>query len=90
MKDVCINKFLIALVTFSLSSSVCFTKMSVRSTVLIENDRKAMIENWKRYIDKGKTFGALLTGLSKAFDCLLHNHIISKIKAYGFTQLSLL
>ena len=57
---------------------------------MIENDRKAMIENWKRYIDKGKTFGALLTGLSKAFDCLLHNHIISKIKAYGFTQLSLL
>ena len=31
-----------------------------------------MLETWKRSVDKGKVFGALLTDLSKAFDCLNH------------------
>ena len=32
----------------------------------------AMLEKWKNAVDKGKVFGALLTDLSKAFDCLPH------------------
>ena len=32
----------------------------------------AMIEKWKNSADKGKTFGAIITDLSKAFDCLSH------------------
>ena len=30
----------------------------------------AMFQKWKSGFDKGKSFGALLTDLSKAFDCL--------------------
>ena len=30
----------------------------------------SMLEKWKTAIDNKKTFGALLTDLSKAFDCL--------------------
>ena len=30
----------------------------------------ALLEKWKRSIDRGKVFGALLKDLSKAFDCL--------------------
>ena len=45
----------------------------------------SMIEKWKKSVDSGKTFAALLTNLSKAFDCLLHNRIIAKLNAYGFS-----
>ena len=42
-----------------------------------------MLETWKRSVDKGKVFGALLTDLSKAFDCL--DHESAKLNAYGFS-----
>ena len=32
----------------------------------------SLIEKWKKSIDNGGPFGALITDLSKAFDCLSH------------------
>ena len=45
----------------------------------------ALLENWKSSIDRGKVFGALLTDLSKTFDCLNHDLLIVKLNAYGFS-----
>ena len=36
-----------------------------------------MVEKWKRMLDNGGTCGALLTDLSKAFDCLPHDLLLS-------------
>ena len=40
-----------------------------------------MFETWKGASDNNKVFGALLTDLSKAFDCLSHDLLIAKLHA---------
>ena len=49
----------------------------------------SLIEKWKKSIDNGGAFGALITDLSKAFDCLSHELLIAKLEAYGFDEKSL-
>ena len=44
-----------------------------------------MLETWKRSVDKDKVFSALLTDLSRAFECLNHELLTAKLNAYGFS-----
>ena len=45
---------------------------------------------WKKALDERKVGGAILTHLSKAFDCLSHDLLIAKLAAYGFEKSALL
>ena len=44
---------------------------------------RTMIEKWRASLDQNGTCAALLTDLSKAFDCLPHDLLIAKLHAYG-------
>lgn len=44
-----------------------------------------MLKQWKSEADKRKLIEALLTDLSKAFDCFSHKLIIAKLNIYGFS-----
>ena len=44
-----------------------------------------MLEKWKRSVDSGKAFGALLTDLSTVFDRFDHKLLIAKLNASRFS-----
>ena len=48
-----------------------------------------MIEKFKEAIDRGNKFGALLTDLSAAFNCISDPFFIAKLYTYGVPPLSL-
>ena len=48
-----------------------------------------LLENCKKALDQGNENSALLTALTKAFDCLPHDLIFAKLHAYGFSIKSL-
>ena len=43
-----------------------------------------MVENCKKVLDQENEYGALLTDLFQAFDCLQHDLIVPKHHAHGF------
>ena len=47
-----------------------------------------LLEQWKESVDQGLVFGALLTDLSKAFDCLSHELLVAKLSSYGMEDLA--
>ena len=57
---------------------------SFRQGYSVQHCLFVMVEKWRQCLDNGGVSGALLTDLSKAFDCILHDLLIAKIAAYGF------
>ena len=45
-----------------------------------------LLEEWRLYLDNNYFVGAVMTGLSKAFDCIPHVLLIAKLEAYGFDK----
>ena len=48
-----------------------------------------LVEEWREYLDENFAVGAVLTDLSKAFDCIAHDLPIAKLGAYGFSDTAL-
>ena len=55
-----------------------------RKNMNAQNCLLVMLEKWRHCLDNGGSTGVLLTDLSKAFDCLIHDLLIAKLHAYGF------
>ena len=54
-----------------------------------QNCLLVMLENLKKSADDGNQFGALLTDLSKAFDCIDHKLLMAKLFCYGVSPSAL-
>ena len=48
-----------------------------------------LVEEWRKHLDKNFVVGAMLTDLSKAFDCIAHDLLIAKLAVYGFSDKAL-
>ena len=48
-----------------------------------------MIEKATKTLDKDGTFGAILTDLSKAFDCMTHDLLVAKCHTLNFERTQL-
>ena len=75
----CLNKQLEKYFQALLSKYQC----GVRKGYSVINALLPMLEKWKKSLDEDGVFGALLTDLSKAFECLPLELVIAKLDAYG-------
>ena len=60
-----------------------------RKNMSAQNCLLFMLEKWRKCLDNKGSTGVILTDLSKAFDCLIHDLLIAKLNAYGFDYNSL-
>ena len=60
-----------------------------RKDFTAQHSLPSILKKWKSAVDNKKVFDALLMDLSEAFDCLSHDLLIAKLKAYGFSMAAL-
>ena len=81
LKSLCADNSRITWTIFFRNFSLVLGKVTVCNIVYLDK--------WKKAVDSNKVFGAILTDLSKAFDCVCHDLLIAKRSPNGLSLLAL-
>ena len=57
----------------------------VEQSIAYKKKRVAILEKWKSVVHNKSNFGAVLSDLPKALDCLPHDLLLAKLNTYGFS-----
>ena len=57
-----------------------------RKSFSTEHVHIRLLQDWRNKLDNNNVVGAVLTDLSKAFDCIPHDLLVAKLDAYGFNR----
>ena len=57
----------------------------VEQSIAYKKKRVAILEKWKSVVDNKSNFGAVLSDLPRALDCLPHDLLLAKLNTYGFS-----
>ena len=78
LRDLCTIRLIITWIQNYQLINAGFEKSNLKNCLLF------MVEKLRQCLNNKGSTGILLTDLSKAFDCLVHDLLIAKLHAYGF------
>ena len=84
--DKVFEKLLSRQVTAYMEPRLSSNLTAYRKTHSTETTLISLVEKWKHAVDEKKMVGVLSTDMSKAFDSLHPPLLLSKLKAYGFSE----
>ena len=71
-------------INFYMEPKLSIYQCGFRKNMSSQNCLLFMVEKLRKCLDKKGSTGILLTDLSKAFDCMIHDLLMAKLYAFGF------
>ena len=78
----CINNHIVN----SMNNYISPYVSAYRKGYISQHELIRLLEKWRQHLDNNKVVGGVFMGLSKAFDCVLHDLLTAKLAAYSVDE----